>query len=554
MKIRISGIRIPCGKYSEKTLGEEIRRILRLPKEAGFSWTLVRQSVDARKKPELFYVCAADADLPDREAKKLLGRKSPQLMVSPDETYRFPEPGKETLPGRPVIMGFGPAGMFCALELAKHGYRPVVIERGAPVDERERDVEAFWSGGELNPESNVSFGEGGAGTFSDGKLNTGVKDTFHRGREVLRTFVEHGAPESILVLQKPHIGTDVLKTVVKNIREEIIRQGGEVLFHHRLIGLEIRGGKLEAVTVQTPGGIRQVPCGILVLAAGHSARDTFSLLADLLPMTSKPFAVGVRIEHPQAMINLSQYGSEYPENMAPADYKLTFRSSSGRGVYSFCMCPGGYVVNASTEPGRLVTNGMSYHARDSRNANSALIVTVGPEDFAGTTPRERYGQELPADPGRREILAGMEFQRRLEEAAFRAAAGRVPVQLYGDFAAGRLSESLGGVEPCIRGRYGFGDLNRVLPDGVSAALKEAVPYFGRKIRGFDRPDAVLSGVESRTSSPVRILRDESGESPVRGIYPCGEGAGYAGGITSAAMDGCAAAERIAEKYAPYSGS
>lgn len=580
MKIRISNLKIPSERFSDAELEAAIRHRLHFAPDRCLSWTLVRKSVDARKKPAIFFVCTVDAAVPDHEAQRFLKRRIPDILPAPEETYHFPAPGTEKLWERPVICGFGPAGMFCALLLAQHGYRPIVIERGACVEERERDVEAFWGGGALNPESNVSFGEGGAGTFSDGKLNTGVRDTNHRNREVLQVFVEHGAPESILTLQKPHIGTDLLKQVVKNIREDIIRLGGEVRFHSKLTGLNIRDGALCGITVQTPEGLREIHCSVLVLTAGHSARDTFSMLSACLPMTAKPFAVGLRIEHPQRMINLAQYGSEEPKNLAPADYKLTYRASSGRGVYSFCMCPGGFVVNASTEAGRLAVNGMSYHARDSRNANSALIVTVGPEDFRRaiacgpdqdvrrtadrTAPESlkpldvpmqealRQGEQtFPQSLNQQEILAGMVFQRRLEEAAFRAAGGRIPVQLSGDFIAGRMSDAFGEVEPCMRGLYGFGDLNTVLPDPVASALKEAIPHFGERIRGFDRPDAVLSGVESRTSSPVRILRDDHGESAVRGIYPCGEGAGYAGGITSAAMDGCAAAEHIAEKYRPW---
>ncbi len=526
--VRVSGIVLPC-THTQEDLERKVCRLLGIRREQLTKLRIVRRSLDARKKPALFFVYTADVSCRN-EGEILRKKHGPEIMKTPDERYRFPEAGDRPLNKRPVIMGMGPAGLLCGYLLAKHGYEPLILERGGSVEERALKVEEFWKTGELDPETNVSFGEGGAGTFSDGKLNTLVKDRFFRSRYLLELFVRHGAPEEILFLQKPHIGTDVLRGVVRGIREEMVRLGAEVRFHAKLTELEIRNGRLEGVWVN---GTEYIPCEVLVLAAGHSARDTFRMLSAHLTMEPKAFAVGLRIEHPQEMINLSQYGSASPEGVGAADYKLTYQAENGRGVYSVCMCPGGFVVNASTEEKRIAVNGMSNHARDGRNANSALIVTVGPEDFGGSG-----------------ALAGIEFQRRLEEAAWQQGKGFVPVQLYGDFREDRLSDGFGAVLPDIKGAYRFGNLNRVLPEPVLQALKEAMPVFGTRIRGFDRPDAVFAGVESRTSSPLRIPRDETGVGSVPGIYPCGEGAGYAGGITSAAMDGMAAAEKIAALYRP----
>ena len=403
-------------------------------------------------------------------------------------------------------------------------------------------MERFWKEGTLDPESNVSFGEGGAGTFSDGKLNTMVKDPVGRNTAVLQTFVKYGADPEILWQQKPHVGTDMLVGIVSGIRKEIERLGGEVRFRTRVEHLVTEGG-LPAEGGQMSEGIRvagvrlsggtEIPCSVLVAATGHSARDTFrNFLSDGVQMEAKAFAVGVRVQHPQHLIDLSQYGEKEAEFLSPAPYKLTAKSRDGRGVYTFCMCPGGYVVNASSEEGMTAVNGMSYHDRASGNANSALIVTVTPEDFGGDGP-----------------LAGIAYQRKLEERAFRAGKGKIPVQLYGDFREGKVSEAFGGVQPKFRGDTSFADLNEVLGPEVSEAVKDGMEQFGRKIKGFDRPDAVLAGVESRTSSPVRIPRDEHCEAEIAGFYPCGEGAGYAGGITSAAMDGLRVAEQIIAKYA-----
>lgn len=537
---------------------------------------ILRRSLDCRKKPELYAIYALEVEVKDEQkvlAKALKNKRAKEQISQSDRvSYRFPEvrdsscarafsetkglPGGGNLSGefRPVIVGAGPAGLFCAYYLARAGRRPILLERGKCVGERQKDVETFWKTGILDPNSNVQFGEGGAGTFSDGKLNTLVKDREGRNRAVLETFVRFGAGENILCDAKPHIGTDVLARIIENLREELIRLGAEVRFESQVTDLVLENGSsLSGVVIN---GGETLACRELVLAIGHSARDTFRMLLKKgLPMEAKPFAVGFRVEHPQEMINESQYGKQTPErfqepshegdaaeifdSLGAASYKVTAKTANGRGVYSFCMCPGGYVVNASSEEGRLAVNGMSYSRRDGRNANSAIIVSVGPEDYPGDGP-----------------LAGVAFQRELERKAFELGGGRIPVQRFGDYRKRVLgmehpnptsAETDSQLLPACKGEYAWVDLSGLLPRQCNEAFVEGMAQFGRQIQGFDREDAILSGVESRTSSPVRILRDERLQSTIRGIYPCGEGAGYAGGITSAAMDGLRVAERICGK-------
>ena len=536
--IRLTQIKLPAD-HTPEALKKKIAKLLRIAPEEILELHIRKRSLDARKKPELFYSYTVDVSA-SREKELLHKGKNPQISLCKEEHYHFPEAGEERLRERPLIIGTGPAGLFCGLMLARHGYRPILLERGSSVEERQKKVNVFWQGGTLDLQTNVQFGEGGAGTFSDGKLNTLVKDPLKRGQLVLELFTEFGADPSILYDHKPHIGTDVLAEVVKAMRQEIIRLGGTVRFDTQVTDLLVEQQNVSGVKVSfadSQTGVQTeetIKSSIVVLAIGHSARDTFSmLLARQVPMEEKAFAVGLRIQHPQNMINLSQYGREDAGALGAANYKLTRQTKSGRGVYTFCMCPGGYVVNASSEAGRLAVNGMSYHDRVGENANSALIVTVTPEDFP-----------------ERGALGGVAFQRKLEEAAYQAGGGKIPVQLYGDFCQNKISSQLGGVNPQMRGEWAFGDVRSIMPEPLNLALIEAMEGFGHMIHGFDRPDALLAGIESRTSSPVRIWRDEQFESEVRGLYPCGEGAGYAGGITSAAMDGIKVAEAIAKRYAP----
>ena len=534
--IQIANIKMPL-KHREEDLVRAVQKEGVPCRKEDLS--IRKLSLDARRKEDLHYVYTVDAVLPG-EGKILKKCRSKKVSEGTPRFYQVPEPGSLPLRHRPVVIGAGPAGLFAALLLAENGYRPILIERGAPVEERTKDVEGFWRGDALKPESNVQFGEGGAGTFSDGKLNTQVKDAGGRIFHVLSTFVEAGADPSFLYWNKPHIGTDVLRDVVRNLRNHILEAGGEIWFHTKVTDFliedgELRGLSLARETDDTGRAEWNIPVQNVILAIGHSARDTFSVLQERsVPMRAKDFAVGLRIEHPQDLIQTAQYGTLDREGLPVADYKLTAQTATGRGVYSFCMCPGGQVVNASSEYGRLAVNGMSRAARDGRNANSALIVTVTKSDYPGG-----------------DALAGVRFQRQLEEAAFQAGGGKIPLQLFSDFRQGRIGDSLGDVRPDLCGGWAFANLRQVLPEELSQSFLQAMEAFGRKIKGFDRPDAVLSGVESRTSSPVRIERNEQLESAVKGLFPCGEGAGYAGGITSAAADGIKIAEEIIRRYRPW---
>ncbi len=545
--IRIQQLKINI-PHDSSQLEMKIKKALRLGNER-FDYEIIRQSLDARKKPELAYVYTVDVTFQEKgiSEQKLLARsKNKNASIVKKKVYQFPKSGEEGLKHPPVIIGTGPAGLFCGLMLARQGYKPILLERGRDVEQRQKDVESFWQGGSLNPESNVQFGEGGAGTFSDGKLNTLVKDTSGRNHKVLEEFVKAGAKKSILYENKPHIGTDVLCRIVKRMREEIISLGGQVRFEAKVTGISVKNHRIEAVVVNENQSIKT---DVAVLAIGHSARDTFSMLSELhVSMQAKAFAVGVRVEHPQTQINLSQYGVEEMESLGAADYKLTAQTEHGRGVYSFCMCPGGYVVNASSEEARLAVNGMSYSGRDSHNANSAIIVTVTPEDYTGNACQNLEG--IGAATGCMEInpLAGMEFQRSLEERAYQCTKGKIPVQLYKDFKENKPSTEYGQVQPQMKGLYELANVRDIFPEFISQSIMDGMEQFGRKIKGFAREDCLLSGVESRTSSPVRIVRNDVFESSIGGLYPCGEGAGYAGGITSAAMDGIKVAEAIAKRY------
>lgn len=541
--IKINQIKLPVG-HKEKELSNQIRKILRLSEKDAFSYEIMKRSLDARKKPNLFYVYTVQVKL-DREAQVLKKIHNPSVSVAKENAYSFQNAEGKQLLHRPVIVGAGPAGLFAAYQLTEAGYAPMIIERGRPVEERKADVERFWETGVLNPNSNVQFGEGGAGTFSDGKLNTGVKDPSGRNRFVLETFVRFGAPAEILYDHKPHIGTDILSSVIASMRKYLISKGAEFRFGCCMTDVAVEDGRIRGVYIQHlnqgSGKLHAydsmgefLEADAVILALGHSARDTFRMLKERrIPMECKNFAVGFRVEHPQKMIDRAMYGDWQGMPLPAAPYKVTSNFPNGRGVYSFCMCPGGYVVNASSMAGGTCVNGMSYSGRRAANANSAIIVSVTPADF-----------------GSDDALAGLEYQEMLERKNYALGQGKIPQQLFGDYRQNVVSSAYGEFASCTKGQTVFSNLRGLMSDDMEQSFMLGMEHFAKAIPNFDRRDAILSGMETRTSSPVRILRDETGQSAVRGLYPCGEGAGYAGGIMSAAMDGLKSASAVMAAYRP----
>ncbi len=521
--IRLTNVTLPLA-YTQESLVTAAAKCLRISSASVTACVLYKRAVDARKKEAVCFKATLDVQVKGDEVA-VAAKCRDAAVITPTTYCPKTAPADRGLP--PVVVGSGPAGLFAALVLARAGWHPVLLERGQDVDTRRAAVERLCTQGVLDTECNVQFGEGGAGTFSDGKLNTGIKDA--RCRFVLEELAHAGECPDILWQAKPHVGTDRLRGAVRRLREELLSLGGEVRFGWCVTDITVQSGVLTALTVRTPEGEQTLPCTRAIFAIGHSARDTVAMLhRHGVPMEQKPFAVGVRIEHPREMIDRSQYGrfAGHPA-LGAADYKLNVTAPNGCGVYTFCMCPGGVVMAAASEEGGVAVNGMSEFARDARNSNSALLVGVAPQQLAST-----------------DVLAGFALQREMEQAAFRLGGGgyRAPAQLVGDFAADRASVALGDVVPSYRPGVTLCDLRACLPPFVAEALKGALPLLGRKLVGFDCPDAVMTGVESRSSSPVRMLRDEAGQSAVRGVYPCGEGAGYAGGIMSAAADGVRAAE------------
>ncbi len=528
MKLLASNLDLPFNA-DESALRLLIGAETRLPAESVGDIRIVRRSLDARDKNDIRFIYSAVFEVSDADYRKHSARFSKNVARAPEAPVIAPVTGDMPQPSPVAVIGAGPAGLFAAHTLAVRGYKVILIDRGRPIDERRRDVDTFWTEAKLDPESNVMFGEGGAGTFSDGKLTTRIKDP--RADTVVETLVSFGAPQRIAVDAKPHVGTDVLRTVVRNMRGAIEEAGGEVRFSAKLTGVLTDDGRVTGIEIN---GSERIECCAAVLAIGQAASDTYRMLADMgLELAAKPFAVGVRIEHPQSFIDRSQFGrfAGHPR-LGAAEYRLTARSGS-RGVYTFCMCPGGFVVASSSSPGEVVTNGMSYAARDAENANSGIIVQVDPSDLGG------------------EPFCCLEFREKMEKAAFRLGGGdySAPAERAADFIEGSAPQPFSGVMPTYRPQAVPRDLRKCLPGTVHRGIKEGLAAFGRMIKGFDMGDAVLTAVESRTSSPVRIKRDENGEATrLKGLYPVGEGAGYAGGIVSAAVDGMKAAERIIALY------
>jgi uncharacterized FAD-dependent dehydrogenase len=537
--LRLTEIRLPLG-HAPEALQQAILHRLQIPDSALRGFTVARRGYDARKRNAILFVYSLDVDVADEAT--LLQRFSGDrdIKPAPDTEYKFVTHAPADLTSRPVIIGTGPCGFMAGLLLAQMGFKPLILERGKAVRERTKDTWALWREHRLNPESNVQFGEGGAGTFSDGKLHTQIKDPRHLGVKVLREFVKAGAPEEILTLSKPHIGTFRLVSMVEKIRAEIIALGGEFRFESKVEDIEIEAGQVRGVVL---AGGERIACDHLILAIGHSARDTFQMLFKRgVYIEAKPFSIGFRIEHPQSLIDECRYGQFAGHaDLGAADYKLVHHCKNGRSVYSFCMCPGGTVVAATSEEGCVVTNGMSQYSRAERNANSGIVVGITPDDFPGDDP-----------------LAGIALQRELESRAFELGGSNydAPAQLVGDFLKGQPSTELGSVQPSYTPGVHLTDLSTALPDYAITALREALPAFERQIKGYAMHDALLTGVETRTSSPVRIKRNRDDYQSIntQGLYPAGEGAGYAGGILSAAVDGIEVAEAVAlsmvAKYGP----
>jgi uncharacterized FAD-dependent dehydrogenase len=530
--LRLSEVRLPLD-HAESDLEAALHArlaALGIAADGLVGYTVFRRAHDARKRSDIRLTYIVDVEVKNEAAARSRLAGKPHCGLTPDMSYRFvAQAAGRPAALRPVVIGMGPCGLFAGLILAQMGFRPIIVERGKAVRERTKDTFGLWRKAVLNPESNVQFGEGGAGTFSDGKLYSQIKDPHHYGRKVLEEFVKAGAPEDILYLSRPHIGTFRLVSMVEKMRAAIQQLGGEVRFETRVDDIEIERGKLRSLTLSNGETLR---CNHVVLAVGHSARDTFQMLhARGVYIEAKPFSLGFRIEHPQGLIDRTRFGKfAGHKQLGAADYKVVHHCSNGRAVYSFCMCPGGTVVAATSEPGRVVTNGMSQYSRAERNANAGIVVGITPQDY-------------PGGP-----LAGIAFQRKWEERAFELGGGdyHAPGQLVGDFIAGRPSTALGSVTPSYKPGVRPTDLSSALPDYAIAAIREALPQIDRKIAGFAMHDAVLTGVETRTSSPIRIRRKDDYQSiNVEGLYPAGEGAGYAGGIYSAAIDGIEVAQALA---------
>jgi uncharacterized FAD-dependent dehydrogenase len=534
--LRLTEIKLPLESTTDlahppEVIKQAILKKLGIPETELVRFDIFKRGVDARKSHAILFAYSLDVEVKNEEKVLAKFKKDPHVTPSPDTSYHFVAQAPANLKGRPVIVGFGPAGIFSALILAQSGFKPIVLERGKAVRERTKDTWGLWRQSKLNPESNVQFGEGGAGTFSDGKLYSQIKDPKHYGRKVLQEFVKAGAPEEILYVSHPHIGTFRLVGMVEEMRQNIIELGGEIRFQSRVDDIEIKDGQVQAVVLQNG---ERIATHHLVLAVGHSARDTFEMIHKRgIYIEAKPFSIGFRIEHPQSLIDQSRYGpNAHHPVLGAADYKLVHHAKNGRSVYSFCMCPGGTVVAAASEEGRVVTNGMSQYSRNERNANAGIVVGITPE------------QDYPGDP-----LAGMEFQRKWEARAFELGGKnyQAPGQLIGDFIAGKPSTKFGKVQPSYTPGVHLTDLSSALPEYAITAIREALPAFAKQIKGFDLPDGVLTGVETRTSSPIRIKRDDETLQSIntKGLYPTGEGAGYAGGILSAAVDGIRIAEAVA---------